>query len=149
MRVILTKTDDELGLIGTIVEVKDGFARNWLLPQGLAVLENDPKAKEIRENAKKEKEKVAKEIEKLKEVAKEAESKTIEIKVKAGENGKIFGSVGADIIAKELKLDKKQLELEPIKEIGVHEVLIKFGHGVTAKIKIDVSADKDAKSKDK
>jgi large subunit ribosomal protein L9 len=149
MRVILTKTDDELGLIGTVVEVKDGFARNWLLPQGLAVLEGDPKAKEIRENAKKEKEKVVKEIEKLKEVAKEAELKTIEIKVKAGENGKIFGSVGADIIAKELKLDKKQLDFEPIKEIGVHEVLIKFGHGVTAKVKIDVSADKGTKSKDK
>ena len=75
------------------------------------------------------------------------QEKNIEINAKAGENGKLFGSVTSDDVAKELKLDKKLLDMEPIKEIGEHNVLINLGHEVKAKVKIVVSAIESKKSK--
>lgn len=147
MRVILTQTVENLGIIGDEKDVKDGYARNWLIPQKKAVMVGDPGVKEIIQKAKEEREKVAEEIKKLKSTAEKLQEKNIEINAKAGENGKLFGSVTSDDVAKELKLDKKLLDMEPIKEIGEHNVLINLGHEVKAKVKIVVSAIESKKSK--
>lgn len=141
MRVVLLENVEKLGLIGEEKEVKRGFARNWLLPQKLAVYFNDPKAKEAIKKAKIEREKIAKEIEKLKKLATELIDKVVVIKAKTGVKGKLFGTVRPEEIAKKIKVDKKQIEVEPIKELGEHEVLVKFGHGIETKIKVVVEAE--------
>lgn len=136
MKVVLIKTVEGLGIVGETKEVKLGYARNWLLPQGLAVLMGDTKAKEAIVNARKEREKVKKEILELKELATKISEKEIIIQAKAGEKGKLFGAVGKDEIAGEIKIDKKQIEMEPIKNVGTHNVTIKIGYGIEAKVKV-------------
>jgi len=138
MKVILTQTVEKLGIVGDTKEVKDGFARNYLIPKKFAISVSDPQAKSIIAKVKKEKEEAHKEIGVLKQLAAKLSEKTIEIKAKAGEGEKLFGSVTSEDIAKELKLDKHKIEMEPIKTKGEHEVIIKLGHNIEAKIKINI-----------
>ena len=145
MRVVLVKTDDNLGLIGEEIEVKSGHARNWLIPQKIAVFAHDKKEHAVIKEARKERHKLIKNIEALKKIALELSEKVVVIKAKAGESGKLFGSVTGEDIAKELKLDKKDIEFQPIKDVGIHEVQIKLGFGVNAKTKINVVAVNEPK----
>jgi large subunit ribosomal protein L9 len=147
MRVILTQTVENLGIVGEEKEVKDGFARNYLIPQKKAVVVGDPSAKSIIQKVKEEREKVAEEVKNLKMSAEKLQEKVVEIKAKAGENGKLFGSVTSDDIADELKIDKKLLTMDPIKEVGEHNVVINLGHEVKTKIKIIVTPISTKKSK--
>lgn len=150
MRVILIQNVNKLGIVGDEKNVKDGFARNWLIPQKLAVRFDDPQAKEIIKKAKEEKEKMAKEIEQLKKLAVELSQKTISVKAKVGEKGKLFGSVRAEEIIKaisdkRLAISSKQIEMEPIKEIGEHQITIKLGQGMETKTKIKIEAEEEKK----
>ena len=147
MKVVLTENVEKLGIIGDTKDVKRGYARNWLLPNKLAVASEDPKAKEVIERAKKEREKIAKEVEKLKELALKIQENPIEIASKAGEKGKLFGSITAEEIAKKLKLSKKDIQAEPLREIGRHEVTIKLGYGVEAKAVVNVTPVETKKKK--
>lgn len=139
MKVVLLKDVEKLGVIGDEKEVQNGFGRNWLIPKKLAVSVTDPKAKSIIEKAKKEKEKVAVKIKELKDSAEKLAGKIVEIKAKAGESGKLFGSVNSDDVAKALNLDKKTIEMQPIKEAGEHEIIINFEHGIKTKVKINIT----------
>jgi large subunit ribosomal protein L9 len=147
MKVILVKNINGLGKLGDIKEVKDGFARNFLLPQGLVKQATDDTIYEI-ETAKARKEKnKTKVAKKYQELAKKINNLKLIMKVKADEKKKLFGSVNSAVIAEELKkrnyeIDSKFIKLEePIKTLGYYEVNLDFGSGVVAKLGLTVSRE--------
>ncbi len=135
MKVILTQD--------TMVEVKDGYARNYLLPRGLAVEASPDNINVMKTRAQAEKSRKERELAKAKELASLLQDKVVTIKAKAGENGKLFGAVTAKNIAEAVKetlgvdVDKKDIHLEEaIKTLGTTEVEIKLYPGVSAKISV-------------
>lgn len=148
MKVILTQDVKSLGKKGEVVEVSDGYARNFVLPKKLGVEANSAEMNNLRLHKVNE-EKIAKEIlEQAKEFASVIESKEVIVTIKSGEGGKTFGSVSTKEIAKAfmdqhgLELDKKKIQLqEAIKSLGTYEVTIKLHPKVTAKLKIKVQEE--------
>ena len=148
MKVILKADIKGVGKKDQVINASDGYARNFLFPKKLAVEannENMSKLKAKQNSAKfqkdQEKEEAIKIAEKLSKIS-------LRIKVKAGENGKIFGGVSSKEIAENLekeykiKVDKKKVELkETIKTLGVTTVEIKLFEGVIGKLKVDVISD--------
>lgn len=142
MEVILNQDIDKLGTSGRIVKVKDGFGRNFLIPQGLAVPltpENLRKIEQEKQRGALQLEKAKKEAERLKE---RLSNLSLTLPVLTHEEDKLYGSVTASDIATALKeegftLDKNSIFLdEPIKSLGIYEVLIKLHAEVSIKIKV-------------
>ena len=144
MKVIFLKDVKGSGKKGEITEVSDGYARNFLIKKGLAEEATAVKINSL--NIKKGAEDFHRqeEIKALKEEAKKLNGTQITLKIKCGENGKVFGSVTAKEIADELtalgySVDKKRVILkDPIKLLGVYAVDVKFLPEVIAKIKVEV-----------
>ena len=145
MKVILKADIKGVGKKDEVVNASDGYARNFLFPKNLAVEANNENMSKLK--AKQDSAKYQKRVEKEKaiEVADKLSKILLKIKVKAGENGKIFGGVSAKEIAQELskeykiEVDKKKIDLkETIKTLGVHIVDIKLFEGVVGNLKIDV-----------
>ncbi len=142
MDVILKKDIEKLGKAGEAVSVKEGYARNYLIPRGM-VLKDTPCNRKAWENeVKLTEQKEIKEIKSSEELAKKMEDISCTISVKVGENDKLFGSVtSADIVealkTQNIEIDKKHVVLEePIKELGVYTVNVKIHAGITGKIKV-------------
>jgi len=147
MEVILFQTIKGVGKQGQMVNVKDGYARNFLIPRGLAI-ESTKKNLKIYENHKKQLEmKVAKEVKNAEDVAKVLENESLTFKMKVGEGDKLFGSVTNADIAEKLKekgydIDKKKVHIdEPIKSLGVYTISIKLLPEVTSKLKVWVEKE--------
>ncbi len=148
--VILRENVDGLGTIGDVVSVKAGYARNYLLPQGLASVADSRNVKELdhqkRQLARK-LEKVTKDAEGVKA---RIEKVTCEFTQRAGEEGKLFGSVTSmDLEAKlqeaGIGIPRKKIQLgEPIKTLGEHSVPVKLDAGVVAELKVVVMAEEEA-----
>lgn len=145
MQVILLEDVKTLGKKGDIVNVSDGYARNFVLPKKLGVEANSQNRNDLKlqkANA----EKVAKEqLEAAKELAGVLETKEVTLKIKSGEGGRTFGSVSSKEIAQAakeqcgLELDKKKIQLpEPIKALGAYEVGVKLHPKVTGTLKVKV-----------
>lgn len=149
IKVILRQEVENLGKKGEIVEIKPGYARNFLIPQGLASLSTpDLEEKARAETSQKEKEK-EKRIKDLEKMANLLRGKTFEIEAKAGQGKKLFGSVSfAQIkqkIAKKLKISfEKGVSSRPkvIKNLGKHQLKINLGSGISTQINIEVKAKK-------
>ena len=148
MKVILKADIKGVGKKDEVVNASDGYARNFLFPKNLAVEANNENMSKLK--AKQDSAKYQKGVEKEKaiEVADKLSKILLKIKVKAGENGKIFGGVSAKEIAQELskeykiEIDKKKIDLkETIKTLGVHNVDIKLFEGVIGKLRIDVISE--------
>lgn len=145
MKVILLQDVKSLGKKGEIVNVSDGYARNFVLPKGLGLEANSKNMNDLKLQKANE-EKVAKEqLEAAQELAKELAEKEVVVKMKSGEGGKAFGSISSKEIAAEakkqcdLELDKKKIQLpEAIKALGAYEVNIKLHPKVTGKLKVKV-----------
>lgn len=147
MKLILTNVVDKLGVPGDIVDVKDGYGRNFLLPQGHAIRWSRGAEKQI-EGIKRARE--AREIrgaEHAAQIREQLEALTVSLPVRASEAGKLFGAVTpADVVAAVKKaggpaLDKRAVSIaKPIKSLGSHTVAIKLHAAVTAHIKVDVAA---------
>ena len=141
MKVILRKNYDQLGKIGDLVEVKDGYARNFLLPRQIAYIATKGNIRALEEEKQQLAKKEVKELEAAKETAVELENVSITIPVKVGEEDKIFGSVTSQMIADALKdknydIDKRKIDLEePIKALGIYSVNIKLHNDVNAVVK--------------
>lgn len=154
MEVILVKDVEKLGQYGDIKNVKSGFARNFLIPKGLAVVAT-PDAKE---KATKEKEKYLKEkeerIAKNEKLKNELEKIKLEFKVKTTDN-RMFGSITNQDIINELskkisiKIDKRDIEIDKIHKLGEYEAKVKLGEGILANIKIRVSGEEIVTKKKK
>ena len=145
MKVILLKDVKSVGKAGDIVEVSDGYAKNFIFKKKLGT-PADPKNMNDLKLKKANEEKVAAEnLENAKEFAKLIEKKTVTVRLKAGEGGKTFGSVSSKEIAQEAKtqhnldIDKKKIVLgEAIKSFGTFEVPVKLHPEVTATLKVKV-----------
>lgn len=149
MEIILTKDVAKLGYKDDIVTVKNGYANNFLIPQGYAVLATEGMKKMLAENKKQrafKEEKIKQDAEAL---AAQINGLTVKIAAKAGTSGKIFGSVNAIQIAEALKeqhnmdIDRKKISIpgEAIKEIGQHKAIIDLHREVKAEINLDVFAE--------
>jgi large subunit ribosomal protein L9 len=144
MKVILLKDVPALGRSGEIRDVKDGFARNYLLPRGFAALATDKNLQNLahtREAAQAREARVLRDLGGLKQ---QLESLVVEVRAKAGDEGRLFGSVTAQDIAeaisrKGVEVSKKQVEiLEPIKTTGFYKIPIRLHHQHTAMVEVNV-----------
>lgn len=145
MKVILKKDFDLLGDEGQIVEVKNGYARNFLIPKGIATSASKSNLISFEEIKKQRSRKVQKLTEEAKKLADELSKDVVRIQVKTGEDDRIFGSVTAQMIYDALvekgftNIDKKKIILkEQIKSLGEHEVELKLQHSVVSKIRVIV-----------
>ncbi|MEE3383336.1 MAG: 50S ribosomal protein L9 [Anaerovoracaceae bacterium] len=144
MKVILLETVRGSGKAGEVVNVSDGYARNLLIPKGLAqeaTPQNMARLKKTQERIAK---KLAEDRESAERLAEILTNTQVEIKAKAGEGGKVFGSVTSKDIADALNaqgfdIDKKKIKLDgPIKELGVTTVEIKLFNEISGKVKVNV-----------
>jgi large subunit ribosomal protein L9 len=142
MKVILRKDYESLGKIGDVVEVKPGFARNFLLPRKIAYTALKGNLKALEEEKKVHAKKEEFEFAKSEKLAAELEKVSVTIPVQVGEEDKIFGTVTNQMIAEALKekgyeVDKRKIEIEEtIKSLGIYGVNIRLHTKVNAKIKV-------------
>lgn len=146
MKVILLKDVKGSGKAGDIVKVSDGYARNMLIPKGLAKEATPGNIKTLEKQKEKLAERFAADKQSAEAIAERMASLTVDIAAKGGEGGRLFGSVTSKDIADALKeqhgieVDKKKVALDsPIKEAGTHEVTIKLFQEVAGKLKVNVS----------
>ncbi|SHK52025.1 50S ribosomal protein L9 [Tepidibacter formicigenes] len=149
MKVILLKDIKGSGKKGDVINVSDGYARNYLFPRNLAKEANKGNLKVLNEQKTAQKIKEEKEFQAAKELGKEMEKITVTLYSKAGDGGRLFGSVTSKDIASELKkkhsidVDKRKVLLdEPIRSLGVRFVEIKIHPKVVTKIRVEVKEKK-------
>ena len=146
MKVILLQDEKKLGKKGDIIEASDGYARNYILPKKIGVEANAKNLNDLKLQKAKE-EKIAKEqLEAAKAMAADLDTKSVVVKIKAGEGGRAFGSVSSKEIAAAYKeqfgldIDKKKIQLaESLKNFGSYEVNIKLHPQVTGKLTVKVT----------
>jgi large subunit ribosomal protein L9 len=147
MEVILIQDVANLGYKNDIVKVKDGYGRNYLIPNKLAIIANDSNRKQLAENLKQQAKKLAQQLADAQALAAKLEALTLQVVVKANEDGKIFGAVTTAAIADalaavEINIDKKVITIpEPIKELGEHLAQARLHREVKADIKLNVVAE--------
>ena len=144
VKLILRDGVPGLGEAGDLVHVKPGFARNFLIPQGKAIFASDARIREVEHHKRVVAEQVAKDLKDLNALKAKVESLALEVKVRVGEEGKLFGSVTSanihELLSGEgIEVDRRRIELkEPIKEAGVHSVPVKLHRDVVAQLKVAV-----------
>ena len=147
MKLILTAAVDHLGIPGEIVEVKDGYGRNYLLPRGFAIKWTTGAEKQIDGIKRARDARGIRNVEHAREIRAQLEQLTVSLPANAGDSGKLFGAVTpADIVLAVKKaggpaVDKRAVEIaKPIKAVGSHTVGLKLTSGVVAHINVDVVA---------
>lgn len=142
MKVILRKDFEQLGKVGQVVDVKDGYAINYLIPRGFAYVAVKGNVKAIDEEKKVLEKRNLQELKNAQQLAAELEKISVTIPVQVGEEDKIFGTVTSQMIADALlekghEIDKRKIELEEtIKTLGIYTANIKLHQSVSAKIKV-------------
>lgn len=145
MKVILNKDIKDLGKVGEMVQVKSGFARNFLFPRKLAVEATEKRQKEFMHLQAVAEAKKAKAVDARKEVIEKLNGQAVNFAVEASEDEKLFGSIGVLDISRELEkvgfeIDKKDIKLEePVKVLGQHKAMVVLGEGLEAEITISVT----------
>jgi large subunit ribosomal protein L9 len=149
MEIILKKDISGLGYKNDLIKVKDGYARNYLIPKGMAMVATESNKKVLAELKKQQaykEEKIRKEAD---TIAQALEGTELKVAVKASSTGKIFGSVNNIMVAnaikeqKKLEIDRKTIELDEdhIKEVGKHKAKIKLHRDIVVEIDLDVVAE--------
>jgi large subunit ribosomal protein L9 len=147
VEVVLKDNLEHLGSIGDVVRVRRGYARNFLLPRGLAVVASRGNVRQIEHEKAIQAQRIAKLRSAQEEVVLELGKVTVMIAKEAGEDGKLFGSVTSNDVLEALKakgveveVDKKKLVMpdQTIKEVGSYEVGVKLPYGLTAIVKLEV-----------
>ena len=147
MKVILKKDVQNLGNMGDVKEISDGYARNFLIPGGYAEVATKNLMVKSEEAKIKRSKKAEEDLKVAEDIAGKIEGISITLKNKADEKGKLYAAVKADEISKELiskgfNLEKgKVIIKEPIKELGEYEVMIDFAHGLEAKVTLTVVSE--------
>lgn len=148
MKVILTQEVKKLGPKGQVLEVSDGYARNYLIPQGLAEEATKTKIKEVQEKSIKEEKKKNSEKEAAEAIKAKLHGKKVVIKVKTGAGDRLFGAVTTKEIADVLKdqfgvsMDKKKIDTgDPIKHLGNYNIKLKIYPSVQAEIKLVIAPE--------
>lgn len=145
MKVILLQDVKALGKKGEIVNVNDGYARNFILPKKFGLEANNKNMNDLRLQKQQEERMVQENLEAAKQLATELSAGKVQLSIKAGEGGRVFGSVSGKEIAAAVKeqlgidVDKKKIQLkETIKQLGTHNVAVKLHPKVTAELKVVV-----------
>lgn len=147
MKVILLQDVKGQGKKGELVEVNEGYARNFLIKKGLAEVATASKINDLNQKKASADFHRAEEIKATQALAKELNGKTFTVKIKAGQGGKVFGSVTGANISDALQtagysVDKKKVVLaQPIKNVGAYEVDLKLMEGIASKIKVVIEAE--------
>lgn len=148
MKVILNQDVKSLGKKGDIVEVSDGYARNFILAKKLGVEANSSNLNDLKLKKANDEKIAQQQLEDAREYAKVIESKKVVLKIKQGEGGKTFGSISSKEIAAaakeqhDMELDKKKIVLkDPIKSVGTFQVPIKLHPKVTASLQVSVEEE--------
>lgn len=142
MKVILRQDFSQLGKVGDVVEVKDGYARNYLIPRNIAYQATESSIRVLEEEKKQQSKRVDKEKKESEKVALELAKLSITIKMKVGEDDKLFGSVTSQMVAdaigeKGVRIDKRQIDLEePVKSLGIYDIPVKLEGGVAGIVKV-------------
>ena len=147
MQVVLLQDVRTLGKAGEVVKANDGYARNFLIPKKMAVEANAANLAKLKQQKAYEAKVAAEELAAARALSESISGKTIEMKVKAGEGGRLFGAIASKELAAEVEkqlgvaVDKKKIVLpDPIKTLGEHPVSIRLHKDVTAAIKVRVTA---------
>ncbi|UCE99090.1 MAG: 50S ribosomal protein L9 [Planctomycetota bacterium] len=146
VKVLLCEDITELGWLGDVVEVNAGYARNYLLPQGLAVIPTEANLRSLVDEKARRAEQRKLDIERLKKIAAAVEGAEVVIATKANKQGVLFGSVGKEEIAKNLReqgfeVADEMVQLpEKIKQVGSYSITVKFGPDLTAAVNVVVVA---------
>jgi large subunit ribosomal protein L9 len=147
VEVVLKDNLEHLGSIGDVVRVRRGYARNFLLPRGLAVVASRGNVRQIEHEKAIQAQRIAKLRSEQEKIVAELAKVTVMIAKEAGEDGKLFGSVTSNdvidgLVAKgvDVEIDKRKLVMppQPIKEVGSYEIGLKLPHGLTAILKLEV-----------
>ena len=146
MKIILKKDVANLGDAGEVVEVKTGYALNYLVPQGFATIGTPSAIKQHEETIRQRAHKEAKNIAEAQAKAAQLAAKPVQVAVKVGESGKLYGSVTSAQVAAALaelgfEVDKKNVEVPEIKELGEFEAKVKCYKGVFADVKLNVVSE--------
>jgi large subunit ribosomal protein L9 len=149
MEIILKKDVAGVGYKNDLLTVKDGFGRNYLIPQGLAIVATESEKKQLSELKKQQAFKEEKVKNEALDIAKAIENVELKIAVKAGTSGKVFGSVNNVMVAnaikeqKNLEIDRKKIILDEshIKEVGKYKAVIKLHKEVSIEVDLDVVAE--------
>ncbi|PKM88064.1 MAG: 50S ribosomal protein L9 [Firmicutes bacterium HGW-Firmicutes-12] len=147
MKVVLTSEIKGTGKKGEVINVSEGYARNFLLPKGLAVEATDKNLKELERQKASLNKKKAEELEKAQKLKKQLDAIVIKVSVKAGEGGRLFGAITAKDIGEAIEkdhgldIDKRKIELKsPIKTLGEHQITIKLHPEVSAVLNVIITA---------
>lgn len=149
MQVILMKEMENLGEVGDVVDVKPGYARNYLVPRGFAIRATKSNLARIEEEREHLVAAAEREIEKATALAGEIEGQSLNFPVRAGEEGKLFGSVSTSDIAdalaeKGIEIDRRTVQLaEPIKQLGTYKIPIRLSAEVQPEVTVWVVAEED------
>ncbi|MBT3235981.1 MAG: 50S ribosomal protein L9 [Bdellovibrionales bacterium] len=147
MKVILTEKIKTLGNIGEIVKVNDGYARNYLIPNQMAVLADDAHRKQLENSQRRLQKRIAEERQSAEDMKLKIEQQTIELVKKVGSNGKLFGTVTNTELSKELadrdiEVERRLIVIEnPIKNLGEFDIKVKLFNEVEALFKVKVVMD--------
>jgi len=147
MKVILTQAVQGLGEAGTIKEVADGYARNYLLPHGLAVVATRGSVKQAEAQAETYARKADKAKSELQKSASTIQDKTVVIRARAGSENRLYGSVTpadvADALAAQhnITIDRRRIEMETIHRLGAYQATVDMGSGVTAQFNVEVAPE--------
>ena len=144
MKIILKKDVANLGEAGEVVEVKAGYALNYLVPQGYAVIGTPSALKQHEETIRQRAHKEAKLVADAQAVAAKISAVAVKISAKVGESGKLYGAVTAAqiadaLLAQGIEVEKKNITVEDIKELGEYEAKVKCYKGVFATVKVEVA----------
>ena len=145
MKVILKADVKGTGKKGDIVEVSDGYGKNFLVKKGLAEIATASGINEVNQKKAAAEFHKAEEIKAMKELANKLNGQIVSVKIKVGENGKLFGSVTSQNVAQALSekgfdIDKKKIRMDSVKVLGVIEAEIRLMENISAKIKVSVEA---------
>lgn len=147
MKVILTQDVKSLGKKGELVNASDGYARNFLFPRKLAVEANAQAMNELKNRESAEKFRLETELKNAKEVAAKINGKTVKLTAKAGQGGRLFGSVTAKEVAEQIKtqfgveIDRRKISMADIKSFGTFNAEIKIYNGVNASVYVMVGEE--------
>ncbi len=155
MKIVLRQDVPKLGEAGTIQTVADGYARNYLIPQGMAVLATVGEIKTAEHNLKVRERKVARQEEALQSHADKIEGTRLEFTALAGDQGRLFGSITSNDIAEQLKektgedVDRRKIQLtDPLRTVGEHEVEIHIVGRLRPKVLVVIEAEGSSESDD-
>ncbi len=149
MKVILMKDIENLGNEGDIISVKPGFARNFLLPKGLAINFSSHQLTKIENQLKQQERKIEREKESLSDILNQISGLEVSIKAKSEDNERLFGSVTKTdieqlLLEHNIQINKKYIDLKsPLKTLGLHEVEVKFNSELSGSFKVNIEKEED------